>query len=89
VPEYIIKCSSFCFIEVAYRLSTERETLTYWLLVGRIELEHPRDLAFPPVVIREQAFLVVVKFLARIRRELKVGPSTMASTGQASSQRPQ
>jgi hypothetical protein len=31
-----------------------------------------RDLAFTPVAVCEQAFLVVVQLLARLRRELEV-----------------
>ena len=32
------------------------------------------DLALPAVAVREQAFLVVVKLLARLRREFEIRP---------------
>jgi len=44
------------------------------LLVGRIELEHFRDFALPPVAVREQALLIVIEFLACLGRELEVRP---------------
>src|SRR5262245_2597025 len=40
--------------------------------VGRVERDVLGDLALPAVAVREQTFLVVVEFLARLGRELEV-----------------
>src|SRR5437660_2660416 len=42
--------------------------------VGRIEREVLGDLTLPPVAVREQPLLVVVKLLARLGREFEVRP---------------
>jgi hypothetical protein len=59
------------------------------LPVWRIERKIASDLALPAVAVLEEAILVVVELLARLDGEFAFGPSTMASTGQASSQKPQ
>jgi len=57
--------------------------------IGRIEREVAGDLAFPAVAVFEQALLVEIELLARFDGEFGIRPSTMASTGQDSWQRPQ
>src|SRR5215475_3254187 len=42
--------------------------------IGRVQLEVAGDLAFPPVTIREETFLVVIELLARFGRELEIRP---------------
>src|SRR5205085_687031 len=44
------------------------------LAVRRVQLQIARNLAFPTIPVREQHFLVVVKFFAGLRRILEVWP---------------
>jgi hypothetical protein len=59
------------------------------LSIWRVERDVLRDRSLPAVAVREQALLVVVELLGCLGRELEVWSRTIASTGQASWQKPQ